>query len=204
MGFIKNFFTAVGAIVVIGFVFAFFAFDLGTRIGQVSKLDPKAIPEYMKMFDAVLTTGDPAKGMIRKAKLIIPEGMTKMEAIENAIEIMDSVGEEHGLAMVDTKLMSNGKKDAKGVYHPYVRIRSYCSPTIAKVFLSHSDEFIGFMPCRLGIVENSKGEIYIYTMSLELMINGGYTLPKKLLTLANEVRSGMYEMMYKSAKGDDD
>jgi len=100
--------------------------------------------------------------------------------------------------------MSNGKKDAKGVYHPYIRIRSYCSPTIAKAFLTHSDEFIGFMPCRIGIVENAKGEIYIYTMSLELMINGGYTLPKKLSTLANEVRNGMYEMMYKSAKLDED
>jgi len=204
MRFLKGILTLIGTIVVIGFAYAYVAFDLGTRASQAAKLDPKAMGLYMNMFDKVLTTGDPAKGMIVKEKLIIPEGMTKKEAILNALEIMDEVGEEHGLAMVDTKLMSRGEKDDKGVYQPYVRIRSYCSPTIAKVFLAHSPEFIGFMPCRLGIVESPNGEVWIYTMSLDLMINGGRTLEPELLKLANEVRTGMYSMMEKAAKGEED
>jgi hypothetical protein len=61
MKFFKNFLTLVGAIVIFGFAFAFVKFDLGSRIGQVTQLDPQALPEYMKMFDKVLTTGDPAK-----------------------------------------------------------------------------------------------------------------------------------------------
>ena len=202
MNFIKNILTLIGAIVVFGLAFAFVKFDLGTRIEQVSKLDSKAIPEYMSMFDAVLTTGDPAKGMVRKVKLIIPEGTSKKEAIENAIEIMDEVGEENGLAMVDTKLMSRGEKDEDGVYQPYIRIRSYCSKTIAEIFLSHSAEFIGFMPCRIGIIEDKNGDIWLYTMSMELMINGGQPLPPKLLNLANKVRTGMYSMMELASKGD--
>ena len=60
------------------------------------------------------------------------------------------------------------------------------------------------MPCRIGFVEDDKGDIYIYTMSMELMINGGKTLPKDLLELANEVRDGMYQMIEKAAKGEDD
>ncbi len=204
MRFLKGILTLIGTIVVIGFAYAYVAFDLGARASQMAKLDPKAMGLYMNMFDKVLTTGDPAKGMIIKEKLIIPEGMTKKEAILNALEIMDEVGEEHGLAMVDTKLMSRGEKDDKGVYQPYVRIRSYCSPTIAKVFLAHSPEFIGFMPCRLGIVESPNGEVWIYTMSLDLMINGGRTLEPELLKLANEVRTGMYSMMEKAAKGEED
>ncbi len=203
MNFVKGIFTAIGAIVVFGLIFAFVKFDLGTRIKQVNALDPRAMPEYMKMFDTVLTTGDPAKGMVRKVKLQIPEGMSRDEAIENALEIMDEVGEEHGLAMVDTKLMSRGEKDSAGVYQPYIRIRSYCSKTIAQIFLGHSSEFIGFMPCRIGLVENKKGEIWLYTMSMELMINGGKPLPPKLLKLANEVRSGMYKMMESAAKGEE-
>ena len=203
MKLLKGFFTLVGVVVVFGLIFAFFKFDLGTRISQVQKLDPKAIPEYMKMFDTVLTTGDPAKGMVRKVKMVIPEGMTKAEAFENAIEIMDEVGLEHGLAMVDNKTMPRGGKlfkDGGLLTH----IRSYCSPTIADVFLNHSREFIGFMPCRIGLIEEPNGDIYIYTMSMELMINGGQKLPPKLLKLANEVRSGMYEMMDKGASGEDD
>ena len=173
MNFLKNLFSLIGLIVVAAMIFAFAKFDLGTRIGQVSKLDPQAIPEYMKMFDKVLETGDPAKGMIRKKQLMIPEGMTKEEAFASALEIMDEVAAEHGLAMVDQKTMPReGKlfRDGGKLTH----IRSYCSPTIADKFLTHSGEFIGFMPCRIGFVENAQGEIWIYTMSMELMINGGH------------------------------
>jgi len=197
MKMIKGLLTLIGAIVVIAAIIG--AVTVGPKI---AKLDSQALPEYMKMFDKVLTTGDPAKGMVRRVKMVIPEGMTKQEALENALDIMDEVASEHGLSMVDSKTMPrDGKlfKDGGLLTH----IRSYCSPAIADIFLKHSPYFIGFMPCRIGIVEEPNGDIYIYTMSMELMINGGYTLPKKLADLANEVRSGMYEMIEKGAAGDD-
>jgi len=198
MNLIKSLLTLIGAIVVIAVIIG--AIVMGPKI---SKLDKQALPEYMKMFDTVLTTGDPAKGMIRKVKMVIPEGMSKEEAFENAIEIMDEVGSEYGLSMVDNKTMPrDGKlfKDGGLLTH----IRSYCSPGIADKFLSHSSEFIGFMPCRIGFVEEPNGDIYLYTMGLELMINGGHTLPEEMLKLANEVKEGMYTMMEKGAKGEDD
>lgn len=197
MKLIKGLLTLIGFIVVIAGIIGAVLFG-----SKISKLDSQAIPEYMKMFDTVLTTGDPAKGMIRKVKMVIPEGMSKAEAFENALDIMDEVGEEFGLAMVDSKTMPrNGKlfKDGGLLTH----IRSYCSPHIADKFLAHSSEFIGFMPCRIGLIEEPNGDIYIYTMSMELMINGGYTLKPELLTLANEVRKGMYTMMEKAAAGDE-
>jgi len=198
MKLIKGLLTLIGALVVIGAIIG--AITIGPK---VAKLDPQAIPEYMKMFDKVLTTGDPAKGMVRKVKMVIPEGMTKAEAFENAIDIMDEVAEEHGLAMVDSKTMPRGGKlfkDGGLLTH----IRSYCSPAIADKFLNYSREFIGFMPCRIGFIEEPNGDIYIYTMSMELLINGGQPLSPKMLALANEVRSGMYEMMEKAAAGEDD
>lgn len=198
MKLIKGLFTLIGAIVVIAAIIG--AVTIGPK---VAKLDSQALPEYMKMFDTVLTTGDPAKGMVRKVKMVIPEDMTKEEAFENALEVMDEVASEYGMALVDSKTMPrNGKlfKDGGLLTH----IRSYCSPYIADVFLAHSAEFIGFMPCRIGIVEEPNGDIYIYTMSLELMINGGHTLPPDLLKLANEVRSGMYAMMEKAAAGENE
>jgi len=197
MKFIKGLFTLVGAIVVIAGIIG--AVTLGPKI---AKLDSHALPEYMKMFDTVLTTGDPAKGMVKRVKMVIPEGVTKQEAFENAIEVMDEVGAEFGLAMVDSKTMPRGGKlfkDGGLLTH----IRSYCSPSIADKFLTHSGEFIGFMPCRIGIVEDPNGDIYIYTMGLELMINGGHTLPPEMLELANEVKKGMYTMMEKGAAGED-
>ncbi|MCB4753722.1 MAG: DUF302 domain-containing protein [Sulfurovum sp.] len=198
----KKFLTVVGAIIVFGFAFAFVKFDLGTRIEQVMKLDPQALPEYMKMFDIVLSTGDPAKGMVKRVKMRIPKGMSKAEAFKSAIEVMDEVASEHGLAMVDSKTMPReGKLFRNGGI--LTHIRSYCSPAIADRFLSFSPYFIGFMPCRIGIVEELNGDIYLYTMGLELMINGGQTLPKEMLELANEVREGMYAMLEAGANFDE-
>ena len=202
MKLIRNLLALIGLVVVAGLIFAFVKFDLGSRLGQVAKLDKQALPEYMKMFDVVLKTGDPAKGMVRRVKMEIPEGMSKEEAFEAAIEAMDEVAAEYGLAMVDSKTMPRGGKlfkDGGLLTH----IRSYCSPAIADKFLAFSPYFVGFMPCRIGIVEEPNGDIYIYTMSLELMINGGQPLPKEMLELANEVRSGMYAMLEAGAHPDE-
>jgi len=202
MKLLRNLLALVGLLVVGGLAFAFVKFDLGSRIAEVKKLDPQALPEYMKMFDVVLKTGDPAKGMVRRVKMEIPEGMSKEEAFESAIEAMDEVAAEYGLAMVDQKTMPRGGKlfkDGGLLTH----IRSYCSPAIADKFLAYSPYFIGFMPCRIGIVEEPNGDIYIYTMSLELMINGGQPLPKEMLELAEEVRKGMYAMLEAGAHPDE-
>jgi len=190
MKIVKNLLAFVGLLVVLAILA--FVFKYGD---SVLKMDPKAFNLYMKMGDDVLTTGDPAKGMILKKKLIIPKDSTKAEAIENAIEIMDEVAAEYGLAMVDKKTMPR-----KGGL--YTHIRSYCSPTIADIFLTHSGEFIGFMPCRVGIVEDANGDIYIYTMALDMMISGGHTLPKEMLDYAKEIKTAMETMIAKGAAGD--
>jgi len=197
MKLLKGIFTIIGFLVVAGLLL------VGIKYGSsLGKMDGQALGLYMKMADDVLTTGDPAKGMVIKRKLIIPEDTTKEEAIENAKEIMDEIADAHGLAKVDEKTMPRDGKFMKdgGLY---THIRSYCSPSIADIFLSHSGEFVGFMPCRVGIVEDKNGDIWLYTMALDMMIHGGYTLPPELLEYANTVKEAMEQMIEKGAAGED-
>jgi len=197
MKLLKGIFTILGFLVVAGLLL------VGIKYGSsLSKMDSQALGLYMDMADKVLTTGDPAKGMVIKRKLIIPEDTTKEEAIENAKEIMDEIADEHGLAKVDEKTMPRGGKFMKdgGLY---THIRSYCSPSIADIFLSYSGEFVGFMPCRVGIVEDKNGDIWLYTMALDMMIHGGHTLPPELLEYANTVKEAMEQMIEKGAAGEE-
>ncbi len=196
MNFIKSIFTIIGALVVLGMIF------VGINYGSsLTKMDGKALGLYMAMADDVLTTGDPAKGMIIKRKLVIEEGTTKEEAIENAFEIMDEVGEEYGLMKVDEKTMPRGGKFMKDG-GKFTHIRSYCSPSIADIFLNFSGEFVGFMPCRIGMVEDDNGDIWLYTMNLDMMIHGGHTLPPELAKYANDVKAAMIGMLEKGAAGE--
>ena len=191
MKLIKGLLTLIGALVVIGAIVG--AVFIGPK---VANFDPKALDAYMSMAGKVLESGDPAKGMVIRKKMVIPEDMTKQEAIDNAIEIMDEVASEHGLAVVDHKVMPR----KNGIY---TQIRSYCSPSIADVFLDHSREFIGFMPCRIGIIEEPNGDVYLYTMNLDLAIYGGNKLPKEMLELAHEVETAMYGMLEQGAANED-
>ena len=192
MKILKAFLTLIGTLVVAALLF------VGVKYGGTLKaFDPEAVKAFSNMAQLVLETGDPAKGMILKKKMVIPEGMTKKEAIANANEVMDEVASAHGLALVDRKVMPR----KKGLY---TEIRSYCSPTIADVFLTYSREFIGFMPCRIGIIEEPNGDLYLYTMNLDLMIHGGKKLPPKLLELAMEVNDGMMGMFNQGAAGEEE
>ena len=193
MKLIKGIFTIIGALVVLGMVF------VGVKYGSgLTKMDGQALGLYMNMADKVLSTGDPAKGMIIKRKLQIEEGEDKAEAIQEALEVMDEVGEEYGLMLVDEKTMPRGGKFMKDGAK-YTHIRSYCSPSIADIFLNFSGEFVGFMPCRVGIVEDDNGDIWLYTMNLDMMIHGGHVLPEELAKYANDVKSAMVSMLEKGA-----
>lgn len=181
MNVVKKILIGIGSVCVLLVVYVMLRFG-----GTLMKFDDGALSAYMTMAGKVLETGDPAKGMIKKKRLYIPKGMSKEEAIEGLIEAMDEVAEEHGLAVVDNKIMNR---------KPYIQIRAYCSKTIGQKFIGFSPEFIGFMPCRMGIAEDKNGDVYLYTMSLDLMINGGHELPKEMLALANEVRAAMNGML---------
>jgi len=94
------------------------------------------------------------------------------------------------------------KFDHSGKRQRYIRILHYCSPSIAKQFIDYSLAFGAFMPCRILIVEDDKGDRWLITMAMELMLFGGHTLPPEMMKKAEHVRSTMYKMMDLGAKGD--
>jgi uncharacterized protein (DUF302 family) len=192
---VKNILALIGAVVVVGMLFAFTKF--GGKISEVKQLDPKAMGLYMDMFDTVLKTGNAAKGMVKSVK--IEDDVT----VDDVVEAMKAIAEENNMLQVGDTIMFDGSPiDSSGKKTHYTRILSYCSRSIAKQFLDFSPEFGAFMPCRIIIVENEKGEKWMYTMALDLMISGGRTLPPELNKLAVHVRDTMYKMLELGAKGD--
>ena len=195
MNALKNILAALGGVIVVGFIIAYFTFDLGTRISQVNKLDPQALPAYMTMFDKVLKTGNSAEAMIRKVK-INPEVST-----EDVVEAMKIIAGDNNMLQVGDSRMAE-KFDANGKRQRYIRILHYCAPNIAKKFIAYSEAFGAFMPCRILIVEDDNGDRWLITMGMELMLFGGQTLPPEMMEMAEHVRDTMYSMMDLGAEGD--
>ena len=184
---LKNILSAIGAIAVIAVVYMMVNF--GGMISGASSLHPDAMGYYMDMFDKVVKTGNSAEAMVRKVK--INDDVSTDDAIEN----MRGIAEENNFLVVgDAKMSIKSSIKAPGGKR-YIRILSFCAPSIAEKFIGYSEAFGAFMPCRILIVEDDEGNRWLYTMSMELMLYGGKPLPDDMLEMAETVRGLMYGMM---------
>jgi uncharacterized protein (DUF302 family) len=58
------------------------------------------------------------------------------------------------------------------------------------------------MPCRIALVEDKEGRLWLYSMNLDLMIHGGKELPPELKEGAIFVRENIRAMMEAAAAGE--
>lgn len=193
---LKNILSVIGAVVILGMLFVYVKFDLGTRLDQISKLDPQAVGTFAEMGETLLTTGNSAESMVKK--VMVDDAVSTEDLIANLNEI--ALGKN--FKVVGDQTMSTGGVDADGQKTKYIRIVSFCSPSIAKQFIDYSMAFGAFMPCRILIVEDDDGHRWMYTMSMELMLFGGKTLPPEMMSQAKHVRDTMYLMVNQAGKED--
>ncbi|HIP12958.1 MAG TPA: DUF302 domain-containing protein [Arcobacter sp.] len=196
MNLVKNLFMVIGLVLTAGILYAYVAFDLGTRIDQVKKLDPKAKAVYSTMMDVLLTTGDIAKATVRKVK--IDDDVSN----EDVVEALNSIATERSMKAVGDLPLSDEVEARTGKKQRYTRVLSYCSPSIAMEMVSYSMAYGAYLPCRLVIMEDDKGDRWIYTLDLDMMIHGGYELPTDMLAYGNKVKKTIYDMMDLAAKGE--
>ena len=195
MGVIKTLLTIIGALVVAGLIFAGVKF--GGMIGSIASLDSKALPLYMNMFGTVLETGNAADGMVRVRK-VSPDVSN-----DDIKDIIESVASDGNMQLVGDVTMFDGTPLREGgPKSKYTRIFSICSRPIADKFLNYSGAYGAFMPCRIMLREDDKGNRWLTTMDMGLMIHGGKPLPPEMLKMAESVRDTIYGAQDKAAAGD--
>jgi len=196
MKFWKNLFALIGLLTVIGFVYIWFAFDLGTRISQMKQLDPKAKDVYTHMMTTLLETGDIGKATVRKVK--VDKGITP----DKIVDALNSVATEMGIKPVGDLPLSKEVALRTGKPQPYTRVLSYCNPAIAIAMVKWSMAYGAYLPCRITIMQDKNGDYWLYTLDLDMMIHGGKKLPPQMLAYGNKVKKTIYTMMDKAAHGD--
>jgi uncharacterized protein (DUF302 family) len=184
---LKNILSIIGGITLI--VVAYLAIKFGGMASKVSTLHPDAMGYYMEMFNKVLDTGSSADAMVRKVKI------DDDVSTDEAIDIMREIATDNNFLVVGDAKMSIKSSIKTPGGKRYIRILSFCAPSIAEQFISYSEAFGAFMPCRILIVEDDEGNRWLYTMSMELMLYGGKPLPPEMMKMALKVRGLMYGMM---------
>ncbi len=159
-------------------------------------LDPRAFATYRDIATKLITTGDIAEATVWKAKVKQGLGFDDVDnAIKSAATTLNirGVGE---LPLGDQVAAMQGKPWRK------LKIYLYCNPLTAAEMVDYSDAYSAYLPCRIALVEDNSGALWIYTLDMDLMIYGGKPLPPALKAEAEKVKSIMQKILEQGATGD--
>ena len=121
-------------------------------------------------------------------------------SIEDAISAMESKAIELNLRLVGEQRISQ-ELEARGVETPYLSIFQFCNPMDAHVMVVANPIFSSYMPCRISLVEDPQGKMWLMMLNLDMLINSEL-LPPQVVDTAIRVNQQMLEVMVAGASGE--
>lgn len=91
--------------------------------------------------------------------------------------------------------------EAMGIESKRVEIFQFCDARIAAQMLAENLAFAAYLPCRITLIEDQKGQAWLVTLDLDKVMQMA-DLPPHLKELAIKVRDTIQEIMDAGAKGE--
>ena len=90
---------------------------------------------------------------------------------------------------------------------PRVEIFNFCDAVVARKILDYAPEFVVFIPCRIALLEDAEGKLWVMTLDwdvnwLDLAQNPNSVLDDDLRKEAKRIREGIRYIMEGAASGD--
>jgi uncharacterized protein (DUF302 family) len=191
MAVIKNILALIGLLFLIAAGYLFFR-----AWPAVSEFDPGFADVYAEFADRLIETKDPGVAMMWAEP--VEEGLTT----DDVIESLKSIATEHNFLFVGESPFYKQVEAVTGEPYRYANFLSFCDARVGKMMADYRDAYTGFMPCRIALIEDKSGRLWLYSMNLDLMIYGGKALPPELKESAIKVRDTIKAMMEGAAKGE--
>jgi uncharacterized protein (DUF302 family) len=188
---IKSVFALIGLIAIVAVaVLAIKAYSI------FKSFDPGARETYANMAKVLIETGNPAEATVWKAQ--VKDGLT-FDDVDQAIR---SVATSMNIKDVGALPLGDQVSAMQGKSWRKLKIYLYCNPLTAAHMIDYSDAFSAFLPCRVALLEDKTGKLWIYTMNMDMLINGGKPLPSELKEEALRVKKIMQTVLADGAKGE--
>lgn len=158
--------------------------------------DPKAWAVYEGMAERLVETGNSAAATVWRAK--VADGLT-FEDVDQSIQ---TIADERNIRGVGILPLGDQVSAMNGEEWRKLQIYLYCNPLTAAKMVEHDPAYAAYLPCRISLVEDAEGQLWIYTLDMDMMIYGGKTLPPDLLAEALEVKETMLQILERAAEGD--
>ena len=168
----------------------------GSNIINLKNFDPKAPEVYAEMAKTLIETGNAAEATVWKVP--VAEGL----AWEDVEDTMRFVANEHNIKNVGELPLSEQVQLMTGEEQRFLKIYMFCNPLTAASMFEYSVAFSAYLPCRISLIEDTDGKLWIYTLNMDMMIHGGMPLPEELKAEAIKVKQIMLDIMNRGAAGD--
>ncbi len=194
MNIIKNIFSLIGfAVVVVLFVLIY---KLEPAYHTFMGFDDMALTTYKKLATSILKTGNAAEATVWKIK--VQDGLTT----DDVEETMRSVANGYNIKNVGELPLSKQVEAMSGKPFRCLKIFMFCNALTAAKMVDYSDSFSAYLPCRITLVEDKQGQLWLYSLNMDLMIYGGTPLPVKLKQEALKVKMIIQNIMARGASGE--
>ena len=196
---IWNLLALVGLAFVAGIIWLAITYNFGLQnikdLQNLSSFDEKAPEVYMEMTKGLLATGNAAEATVWK--IPVAEGLT----VADVEDTMRFVANEHNIKNVGELPLSEQVAAMTGQDQRFWKIYMFCNPLTAAKMINYSDAYSAYLPCRVSLVEDQEGKLWIYSLNMDMMIHGGTSLPQELFDEANSIKETILDIMNRGAEG---
>jgi uncharacterized protein (DUF302 family) len=191
---IWNLLALIGLLLVAGMIYM--ASQLGESLTNLRSFDSKAPEVYLDMARKLIETGNAAEATVWKVP--VKEGL-KWEDVE---QTMRFVANEHNIKNVGELPLSEQVQAMTGKQQRFLKIYMFCNPLTAANMFEYSVAFSAYLPCRISLIEDPQGKLWLYTLNMDMMIHGGKVLPEALKEEAIAVKDTILDIMNRGATGE--
>lgn len=188
---VRNVLAAIGLVSLIGIGSA----AVYAKV-HFSGFHPRAISVYLSMAQVLMETGNPAEATVWKAR--VANGLT-FEDVEQSIQ---SLAHEYNIRGVGMLPLGDQVAAMQGAPWRRLNVYLYCNPLVAARMVEFSEAFAAYLPCRIALLEDEQGDLWLYSINMDLLTEGGRPLPNGLRVAAEEVRDVVKAIMDRAANGE--
>lgn len=165
-------------------------------LGAMGNLEEGAGAEALKVWTRWADSGgDIAVATTWERK--VRDGVT-VDEVEQALA---SVAVEENIKATGEFPLSKELEARTGEKQKFLKVYSYCSPTIARAMVDFSPHMAAYLPCRISLLEKEDG-LWLYTLNMDMMISMGRKLPPELRQTVQHVRDTIWKMLERGAQGE--
>ena len=194
MGAIRNLLAIIGLVAIIAAGYAYTRMQ--PIMDSLDQFEDRSMDVFIDLGEKLIETQSMAEASIWK--IPVEEGMTAADVEET----MKFVANEHNFKNVGEMPLYKEVEAMSGQPYRYVKIYMFCNALTASRMLDYSDAFSGYLPCRITLIEDKEGKLWLYTLNMDGMIYGGKPLPPELKEEAENVKEIILDIMNRGATGE--